>query len=192
MFKIVWCQYANVASQNLLDKLSQDQDSTNAAAKSAHLRPILLPPVSDDVASTIVDILILLGQEEGLLDAFWPGLQTSCVGILLDKSSENGPRLARLGDFFSLLHEKMPEKEIRNNSWLLRNVVQPFVVKGFPAIRQSVSFLLFLSIVILLFQEVSPKSRTWFTSKVLFSESVLFACSVILMLIFTSFFCVLL
>lgn len=187
LFKIVWCQYANVASQNLLDKSSHDQDS-NAGAKSAHSHPVLLPPVSDDVARTIVDILIVLGQKEDLLDAFWPGLQTSCVNILLDKSSENGPRLARLGDFFSLLHEKLPEKENTNKSWLLRNVVQPFVAKGFPAIRHSVSFFLFLFIVICtLYRRSFRESRTWFTSKVLFNATVLFACSIILTWIFTSY-----
>jgi len=174
LLKIVWYQYANFASQTLLESSSQDQDFTNAVAKSAHLQPVLPSPVWDDVVSTIVDILILLGQEEGVLDAFWPGFQTTCVSIILDVSSENASRLARLGDFFSVLHAKIPEIEKTNNMWLLLNVVQPFVAKGFPAIRHSVRHIFFSSSLYeYLFEYLS---RRWRTSELLFSELLLPRC----------------
>jgi hypothetical protein len=145
LLKIIWCQYANVASQSLTEDSSPDQDSAKAVTVSAHLQPVLPPQVSDEVASTIVDILILLGQEKDVLDAFWPGFQTACVGVLLDTSSENDARLARLGSFFSVLDVKIPEKEKPKHTWLLLNVVQPFVAKGFPALKNSVSLFCFLS-----------------------------------------------
>ncbi|KAG0592544.1 hypothetical protein KC19_1G261500 [Ceratodon purpureus] len=137
LLKLVWCQYANIASQSLVGDASLDQDSAKADIISAHSQLVLPPHVSDEVVNTIVDVLILLGQEKGVLDAFWPGFQTTCVGVLLNTSSENDVRLARLGSFFSVIDVKIPEKEKTIHTWLLLNVVQPFVVKGFSALKNS-------------------------------------------------------
>lgn len=146
LFKIVWCQYANAASRTVVENFSQVQHSASAVTKSAPLRPVLPPQVLDEVASMIIDILVVLGQDEGVLVAYWPGFQTACVDVLLDTSSENDTRLSRLERFFSLLDMKIAGKEKPNNPWLLLNVVQPFVSKAFPALKNSVSLFPFLRI----------------------------------------------
>ena len=144
LLKIVWYQYANVSTPSLGYDFSQDQGSASAVIMSVHLQPVLPLQVLDEVASNFVDVLILLGPEKGVLDAFWPGFQTACVGVLLDTSTENDARLARLGRFFSVLDVKVPEKEKSKNSWLLPNVIQPFVANAFPAIKNYVSLFSFL------------------------------------------------
>lgn len=141
LLKIVWCQYADLSCQ-IFAESSQDQDFASAVVKFPTSKSVLPRQICDEVAATIISILIPLSQE-GVLHAFWSGFQSSCVGVLLDTSSGNESRLARLGTFFSVLDVKIPNKEESSNTWVLLDVVQPFVGKGFSAIKSSVSFCLF-------------------------------------------------
>uniref|UniRef100_A0A7I4A3R4 E3 ubiquitin-protein ligase listerin n=1 Tax=Physcomitrium patens TaxID=3218 RepID=A0A7I4A3R4_PHYPA len=135
LLKIVWCQYADLSCQ-IFAESSQDQDFASAVVKFPTSKSVLPRQICDEVAATIISILIPLSQE-GVLHAFWSGFQSSCVGVLLDTSSGNESRLARLGTFFSVLDVKIPNKEESSNTWVLLDVVQPFVGKGFSAIKSS-------------------------------------------------------
>lgn len=146
--KIIWYNYLGVGGQVPFNNDSEEKTTaSNGKILSRSIdfegKNIASATVSEnaaqEMAASIVDMMILLGQEEGVLDAFWPGFQYVCLNIVLDTSPDNQLRLIRVAKFFRLLDVKISRDEKTRENWPLQNAVQPLVANAFSALKPFVS-----------------------------------------------------
>lgn len=129
LLKMVWCCYLGVLDQESIPPSVVPKDGNVTLSQETSL----------EVVGVVVDIMVLLGQDDDVLDIFWPGFQSTGLKILHETSPENDAHLARLAEFFSRLDRKTNQTDRKQIVWPVRDAVQPFVAKAFPAIKSAVS-----------------------------------------------------